>query len=151
MKNFKENLSYFAQAEQTSKIKAGLWVEFSISTAALVKIKYCFLPSQTQEVGVELSCSSDAKGRDYGREHYTDDYAKPESHCICRDWRGLFKCHVPLLSLRHIGISGPKLNGLNRYMWALARSRRQGIKMLWKPMGTWKEWIQKKQGGTGKN
>lgn len=52
MKNFKENLSYFAQAEQTSKIKAGLWAEFSISTAALVKIKYCFLPSQTQEVEV---------------------------------------------------------------------------------------------------
>lgn len=27
-------------------------MEFSIRTAALVKIKYCFLPSQTQEVEV---------------------------------------------------------------------------------------------------
>lgn len=52
MNNFKEYLSYFVQAEHTAKIEAGLCVECSIRTAALVKIKYCFLPSQTQEVEV---------------------------------------------------------------------------------------------------
>lgn len=86
MKNFKENLSYFAQAEQTSKIKAGLWVEFSISTAALVKIKYCFLPSQTQEVEVGYHVAVKQRAESMGEGgHYTDDYAKPESHFICRD------------------------------------------------------------------
>lgn len=49
---FKENLSYFSQAEHTSKRKAGLWVEFSISTAAPVQIKFSILPSQTQEAQV---------------------------------------------------------------------------------------------------
>lgn len=53
MKNYKENLSFFfPQAEHTFRREVGLWVEFSISAAALVQIKYCFPHSQTQEVEV---------------------------------------------------------------------------------------------------
>lgn len=97
------------------------------------------------------SCPSEAKGREHGSGHCTDDYAKPESHFICRDWRGLAQTPRALWSLRHIGTCGPKINVFNRY-WrgSLARSRQQEIKILCKPIGTWKEWIGRSSGELGR-
>lgn len=60
-----------------------LWVEFSISTVALVQVRYGLFPSQTQEVEVGHRAPVTQRAKNTAQGIIETMAQRPESHFIC--------------------------------------------------------------------